>query len=154
SICCAFGRRAMEARRDFLKHAAIGAAALPILAPAIGRAAENLGWDSKLMGEGKFVTVDGIRTRYFEGGQGQPLVLIHGGQWPATSSADGWSPIFDHLAQRFRVYAFDKLGHGYTDNPRADADYSMDAIIRHAAGFIQALGLKNIVLAGHSRGAL
>jgi 2-hydroxy-6-oxonona-2,4-dienedioate hydrolase len=144
----------MQARRDFLKQVAIAAAAVPILAPAPAGAAENLGWDSKLMGAGKFVTVDGVRTRYFEGGQGQPLVLIHGGQWPATASGDGWSPIFDHLAQSFHVYAFDKLGMGYTDNPKTDADYSMDAIIAHAAGFIRTMGLQRIVLAGHSRGAL
>jgi 2-hydroxy-6-oxo-6-(2'-carboxyphenyl)-hexa-2,4-dienoate hydrolase len=145
----------LHARRDFLKQVALGAVAIPVLSPARAEAAQAaLGWDSKLMGEGKYVTVDGVRTRYFEGGQGQPLVLIHGGQWPATASADGWSPIFDHLAQRFHVYAFDKIGMGMTDNPKTDADYSMDAIIRHAAGFIQTLGLRNIVLAGHSRGAL
>jgi 2-hydroxy-6-oxonona-2,4-dienedioate hydrolase len=144
----------MTQRRDFLKHIALGAVAIPILAPNLSRAAQDFGWDSKLMGEGKFVDVGGVRTRYFEAGQGQPLLLINGGQWPATSSADGWSPIFDHLAQTFHVYAFDKLGMGYTDNPRVDADYSMDAIIRHAAEFIRTLGLSRIVLAGHSRGAL
>jgi 2-hydroxy-6-oxonona-2,4-dienedioate hydrolase len=144
----------MAGRRNFLKQIALGAAAMPVLAPAFARSAEIFGGDSRLMGDGKFVAVNGIRTRYFEAGQGQPLVLIHGGQWPATASADGWSPIFDHLAQRFHVYAFDKLGMGYTDNPRSDADYSMDGIIAHATGFIQTLGLKRIVLAGHSRGAL
>ena len=46
------------------------------------------------------------------------MVLIHGGQWPATSSADGWSSIFDHLAEHYEVYAFDKLGMGFTDNPK------------------------------------
>jgi hypothetical protein len=48
--------------------------------------------DAKLMGEAKFVDVAGVRTRYFEGGQGEALVLVHGGQWPATASADGWRP--------------------------------------------------------------
>jgi len=143
----------MTARRDLLKLIAAGAA-VPIVARAPAKAAEAFGWDSKLMGDGKFVDVGGIRTRYFEAGQGKPLVLIHGGQWPATASADGWSPIFDHLAQNFHVYAFDKLGMGYTDNPLADADYSMDAIIRHATDFIRAMRLRNVVLAGHSRGAL
>lgn len=144
----------MPQRRDFLKNIALGAAAARILSGTPVSGAENFGWDSKLMGGAKFVDVNGVRTRYFDAGTGEALVLIHGGQWPATASADGWSPIFDHLAERFHVYAFDKLGMGYTDNPKRDADYSMDAIIRHATGFIQALGLNRIVLAGHSRGAL
>ena len=143
----------MTARRDFLKALA-ARAAIPLLSSTATEAAQDFGWDSKLMGDGKFADVGGIRTRYFEAGQGQPLVLIHGGQWPATASADGWAPIFDHLAQSFHVYAFDKLGMGYTDNPASDADYSMDAIIRHAADFIRTMRLQQIVLAGHSRGAL
>ncbi len=141
-------------RRDFLKLAA-GAATLPVLAgnaeaaPAVPKS-----WDSKLMGPGEYINVDGIRTRYFHAGQGEPLVLIHGGQWPATSSADGWSSIFDHLAEHYHVYSFDKLGMGFTDNPKSDADYSMDAIIKHAHGFIKAVGIKKAIVAGQSRGAL
>jgi 2-hydroxy-6-oxonona-2,4-dienedioate hydrolase len=144
----------MPQRRDFLKQIGVAAAAVPFLSSMPVRAADNFGWDSRLMGNARFVDVDGVRTRYFEGGKGEALVLIHGGQWPATASADGWSPIFDHLAEHFHVYAFDKLGMGYTDNPKTNADYSMDAIIRHAAAFIQTMGLKRTVLAGHSRGAL
>ena len=141
-------------RRDFLKLAA-GAATLPVLAgnadaaPAVPKS-----WDSKLMGPGEYIDVDGIRTRYFHAGQGEPLVLIHGGQWPATSSADGWSSIFDHLAEQYHVYSFDKLGMGFTDNPKSDADYSMDAIIKHAHGFIKAVGIKKAIVVGQSRGAL
>ena len=107
-----------------------------------------------MMGTAKFIDVDGIRTRYFDAGDGEAMVLIHGGQWPATSSADGWAAIFDRLAARFHVYAFDKLGMGFTDNPKTDADYSMDAVIRHAEGFIRAIGLDRAIIVGHSRGAL
>jgi 2-hydroxy-6-oxo-6-(2'-carboxyphenyl)-hexa-2,4-dienoate hydrolase len=142
-------------RRNFLQALA-GAAALPLwpgaLAPAAAAAPALR--DSRLMGEAKFIDVDGIRTRYFDAGSGEPLVLIHGGQWPATSSAGGWAPIFDHLAARFHVYAFDKLGMGYTDNPKTDADYSMAAVVRHAHGFIKSAGITRAVVLGHSRGAL
>lgn len=141
-------------RRDFLKAAA-GAAALPMLASAVNAApAVPKSWDSLLMGDGRFIDVDGIRTRYFRAGKGPALVLIHGGQWPATSSAEGWSSIFDHLAEHYEVFAFDKLGMGFTDNPKTDADYSMDAVIRHAHGFIKAVGIKKAIVAGQSRGAL
>src|SRR5262245_52250046 len=115
-------------RRTFIQLLAAGAAATPLLAASpVNAAAKPSGSrDSRLMGEAKFVDVNGIRTRYFEGGTGEPLVLVHGGQWPSTASADGWAPIFDHLAANFHVYAFDKLGVGYTDNPKTDADFTMD----------------------------
>jgi 2-hydroxy-6-oxonona-2,4-dienedioate hydrolase len=142
-------------RRDFLMQIAAAAASAPLLAASGAKAANApKSGDSKMMGPAKFVDVEGIRTRYFDGGTGEALVLVHGGQWPATSSADGWAPIFDHLAANFHVYAFDKLGHGFTDNPKTDADFSMDAIIRHTYGFIQAMGIRRAVLVGHSRGAL
>jgi 2-hydroxy-6-oxo-6-(2'-carboxyphenyl)-hexa-2,4-dienoate hydrolase len=135
---------------------AAGAAAAPLVGASPVNAAANASpsRDSRLMGEAKFVDVNGIRTRYFDGGTGEPLVLVHGGQWPSTASAGGWAPIFDHLAANFHVYAFDKLGMGYTDNPKTDADFTMDAITRHTFGFIQAVGIRRGVLVGHSRGAL
>ncbi len=67
----------------------------------------------------KFRNVDGIRTRYYEAGIGEPLVLIHGGSFGSYYSADHWSLNFDGLSKHFHVYAFDKLGQGYTDNPRS-----------------------------------
>lgn len=143
-----------DARRDFLKAIAAAGAGAALLG-GVGNAAPAVkSYDSKRMGEAKFVNVNGIRTRYFDAGTGEALVLIHGGQWPSTAAADTWSAIFDHLAGRFHVYAFDKLGMGFTDNPKTDADFTMDAIIDHAYGFINAVGIKRCVLLGHSRGAL
>jgi pimeloyl-ACP methyl ester carboxylesterase len=43
---------------------------------------------------------------------------------------------------------------GFTDNPKSDADYSMDVIIKHAHGFIKAVGIKKAIVVGQSRGAL
>lgn len=144
-----------DARRDFLKQMAMAAAAYPFLPEAaMAAAGATKSQDSKFMGQEKFVDVGGIRTRYFDGGTGEPLVLVHGGQWPSSASAGGWAPIFDHLAARFHVYALDKLGMGFTDNPKTDADFTMDAITRHVYGFIQEMGIRRCVLLGHSRGAL
>ena len=106
------------------------------------------------MQNAKFVTVDGSKTRYFEGGNGETLVLISGGSFGSYYSADHWSLNFDELSKRFRVCAFDKLGMGYTDNPKSDADYTMSAVIDHAYGFLRAIGINKATLVGHSRGAL
>jgi 2-hydroxy-6-oxo-6-(2'-carboxyphenyl)-hexa-2,4-dienoate hydrolase len=102
----------------------------------------------------KFVNVDGIRTRYFEGGSGEPMLLVHGGNFGSNVSALAWTPIFDHLAQHFHVYAIDKLGQGYTDNPQSDDDYTMKATIQHVYRFLETLGIQKVHLVGNSRGAM
>jgi 2-hydroxy-6-oxonona-2,4-dienedioate hydrolase len=102
----------------------------------------------------QFVVVDGIRTGYFEGGRGEAMVLVHGGHFGSTVSMNGWRPIFDHLAAHFHVYALDKLGQGYTDNPQSDSDYNMSAVTRHIYRFMEVLGIQTVHLVGHSRGAL
>lgn len=103
----------------------------------------------------RFVDVDGIRTRYFEKGDGAVLVLVHGGNVgtnDACESALDWELNFNRLSQWFRVIAVDKLGQGHTDNPQRDEDYTMAAIVRHAYRFLVALGLKDVHVVGHSRG--
>ena len=110
--------------------------------------------EERTMDNAKFVTLGGIKTRYFEAGKGDDLVLIHGGKFGTFYSAYHWSLNFDELSKHFHVYAFDKLGMGDTDNPKSDADYTMAAVIEHARAFVRTLGIKNAILVGHSRGAL
>jgi pimeloyl-ACP methyl ester carboxylesterase len=107
------------------------------------------------MGSEKFVDVHGIRTRYFEAGQGETLVLFHGGNFgsqDAVDCADDWGLNFDGLSRYLRVYAVDKLGQGYTDNPKSDDEYTMAAVVKHAYGFLTTMGLQGVHLVGHSRG--
>jgi 2-hydroxy-6-oxo-6-(2'-carboxyphenyl)-hexa-2,4-dienoate hydrolase len=106
------------------------------------------------MGEAKFVNVDGIRTRYFEGGSGEAMVLIHADHFGETGSCIRWIPIFPSLAAHYHVYAVDKLGMGLTDNPLSDSGYSMQATVQHIYRFMETLGIENSHLVGHSRGAL
>ena len=103
----------------------------------------------------KFVDVGGIRTRYFEKGKGEPIILLHGSYFGADLSADcaaNWSRNFEGLSQWGRVIALDRLGQGYTDNPKRDEDYTMAAVNAHVRDFIKTLGLSNVHLVGHSRG--
>jgi hypothetical protein len=102
----------------------------------------------------KYVDANGIRTRYFEKGSGDALLLIHGGQAGATSNAQNWEQNFDYLAKYFHVYAIDKLGQGYTDNPKTDNDYEdyYTRVVDHVYGFMQAVGIDKVHLIGHSQG--
>lgn len=106
------------------------------------------------MQEEKFIDVDGIRTRYFEAGNGEHLLLLHGGNFGDNDNVDcalNWALNWEGFARAFHVIAMDRLGQGWTDNPPA-GNYTIEACVAHARGFIQALGLERVNLLGHSRG--
>ena len=102
----------------------------------------------------KYVDVDGIGTRYFEKGEGEPMVLVHGGHMGtfAADLADDWDTNFDALSRHYRVYALDKLGMGFTDNPKTDDGYTIQAQTDHVSRFMETLGIGPAHLCGHSRG--
>lgn len=56
-------------------------------------------------------TVNGVRLHYVIGGQGEPLVLLHG--WPETWYE--WHRVMPTLAQRYTVIAPDLRGIGESD---------------------------------------
>lgn len=103
----------------------------------------------------KHTDVHGINTRYYEAGEGEPIVFIYGGNFGSADSASNagvWSVNFLPLSDRFKVVAFDKIGQGFTDNPLRNEDYTMAAVVKHAADFIKQMKLPPVHLVGHSRG--
>lgn len=103
----------------------------------------------------KFVDVDGVLTRYIDRGTGETVVLFHGGNFGSTGSADAtddWGETINDIAKWGRVVAIDKLGQGYTDNPKSDDDYTMGAVVEHAYRTLRTLGIESAHLVGHSRG--
>jgi 2-hydroxy-6-oxonona-2,4-dienedioate hydrolase len=102
----------------------------------------------------KFVDVNGIRTRYYDYGQGEAIVLVHGGD-PGnvlSSSANTWARNIRPLARKFRVLALDRLGQGMTANPTDDGDFGVQAEVEHIHQFIRAMKLDKVHLVGHSTG--
>ena len=104
------------------------------------------------MKDAKFIDVRGIQTRYFEAGTGDPLVLVHGGQFGSYSCATDWDLNFNGLACNYHVFALDKIGQGHTDNPHSTSEYVLGTAVQHVYDFMQAIGLEEAHLVGHSRG--
>ena len=103
----------------------------------------------------KHMNAQGINTRYYEAGEGEPIVFIYGGNFGSSDSASSapvWSLNFIPLSERFKVVAFDKIGQGHSDNPVRNEDYTMASVVRHAAAFIESMKLPPVHLVGHSRG--
>ena len=80
----------------------------------------------------KYVDVGGVRTRYFEKGEGETVILLHGSYFGADFSADhaaNWSRNFHGLSEWGHIIALDRLGQGFTDNPKRVEDYTMAAVV-------------------------
>ncbi len=101
--------------------------------------------------EAKFIDVKGARTRYYEVGKGEALLLIHGSLPAGSSSANTWVPVFAPLSRRMRVIAPDRLGHGMTENPRGQT--TIQAEIEHLYNLILTLKIDRLHLVGQSLGA-
>jgi pimeloyl-ACP methyl ester carboxylesterase len=87
------------------------------------------------------------RIRYFVGGTGRPLVLLHG----LGGEAGDWALSMPALARGgFRVYAIDLLGYGGSDRP--DVDYSIALQSDIVRQFLDSQGLASIDVAGWSMG--
>ncbi len=56
----------------------------------------------------KTMSVDGLVTSYLEAGEGDPVVLLHGGEFGASAEL-GWERNIAALAARYRVLAPDQL---------------------------------------------
>lgn len=98
-----------------------------------------------------YVRANGIKTHYIEAGDGEPLILIHGGG-PGASGEHNWRNNVPALARHFRVYAVDLMGCGYSAKPAVE--YSIQNDVWHVAAFVDTLCLDRIRIAGNSRGAL
>lgn len=100
----------------------------------------------------KYVTVDDYRTRFFEAGSGDPLLLLHGGGWTGFG-AILWHATIIPLSKHFHVYAPDQLGQGYTDAPRNPDEWGdIRARTEHIINFIETLKLGKTNLVGLSQG--
>jgi pimeloyl-ACP methyl ester carboxylesterase len=75
--------------------------------------------DRSEVGMGERVTVNGVDTYYEVHGEGEPLLLLHGG----LCTNDTWGPMVPALAERFRVVAPERRGHGHTPDVAGPLSY-------------------------------
>jgi haloacetate dehalogenase len=93
-----------------------------------------------------------IRVRVRVGGEGPPLLLLHGN--PQTHVM--WHRVAPALAQRFTVVAPDLRGYGMTSKPASTPDhiaYSKRTMALDQIELMRTLGHLRFSVAGHDRGA-
>jgi len=106
--------------------------------------------------QGHSVHANGIDIHYLDQGDGEPLVLLHGG---VVSTNPIWAGVpvayaghMDTLAEHFRVIAPDTRGCGRTVH--TGGPISFDLLADDVAALIDALELERPLVAGFSEGAI
>jgi pimeloyl-ACP methyl ester carboxylesterase len=95
-----------------------------------------------------FAEIRGVRLRWFEAGEGEPVLLVHG----LGGAASNWTLVAPRLAQRRRVIVPDLPGHGWSGRPPAGARLSWYADV--LAALLERIGAAPAALAGHSMGGV
>ena len=97
---------------------------------------------------GERVDLNGVSTWYDDVGEGDPVVLLHGGM----SDSTGWGFQAPALAERYRVLTFDRRGHGKT--PDTIAPFSYDAMADETVAFLETVVGGAARLVGWSDGGI
>jgi pimeloyl-ACP methyl ester carboxylesterase len=95
-----------------------------------------------------YVQTGHVRTWYADYGQGEPLVLMHGG----LVDARFFEPNLDALAEHFHVYTPERRGHGHTPDVEGPITYQLMA--DDTVAFLDAVVGEPADLVGHSDGAV
>ena len=97
------------------------------------------------------VSVDGTRIHAAVGGDGPPVLLLHG--YPQTHLM--WHRVAPALAARHTVVLADLRGYGDSSRPASEPDhasYAKRAMAADQVGLMRHLGFESFAVVGHDRG--
>jgi pimeloyl-ACP methyl ester carboxylesterase len=95
----------------------------------------------------RFLDVGEACVAYYEEGNGEPLLLLHG----CPFSSYIWRKVVARLSSRYRCLAPDLLGLGDTETQEG-TDWSLRAQAAMVIGFLDALGIERAHVVGHDHG--
>ena len=122
----------------------------PSPAPSDRRSTPSPSSDPVMSLQRRTISVDGLTTHYLEAGSGEPVVLLHGGEF-GVDAETAWERVIPALAERYRVLAPDMLGFGGSAKV-VDFTDGRGMRIRHIARFCAALGISSAHFVGNSMG--
>jgi pimeloyl-ACP methyl ester carboxylesterase len=94
----------------------------------------------------RYADTSGLRQHVVTGGDGPPLLLVHG--WPQTWYA--WRLVMPALARHFHVIAPDQRGCGLSGRP--EDGYDTGTLAADLVALMDALGHDRFAVAGHDTG--
>ena len=96
---------------------------------------------------GRYLMAGNVRVYYEEYGEGEPLLLMHGG----FCTVEIFSRLTPELADHYKVILPERRGHGRTADVEGPISY--DLMAQDTIAFMEATGIKSAHLVGHSDGA-
>ena len=97
--------------------------------------------------EARMLRTKDWNLRYYEAGEGHPVVLLHG-SGPGATGRSNFSANIEPLARHFHVYAVDMPGWGDSDAATVDRLDHVEAAVQ----FLDALGVERAAFVGNSMG--
>jgi pimeloyl-ACP methyl ester carboxylesterase len=97
---------------------------------------------------GEYVDVAGLKTWFDTAGEGDPLVLLHGG----LMTNDSWGAQMPVFAERFLALAPERRGHGHT--PDVEGPLNYEDMAADTIGFLEAVVKEPAHLVGWSDGGI
>lgn len=94
-----------------------------------------------------FISVNGVRLAYEDGGHGTAIVTLHGG--PGMSGRNSDWQTFQPLTDRYRLISYDQRGNNDSESL---PPYSHEQFVEDLESLRQQLGLEKMVILGGSYG--
>jgi len=97
----------------------------------------------------KYLDLNGLRLHYLDWGNDghQPMLLLHG----FMAHAHVWDHFVLGFRSLFHLIVLDQRGHGESEWSKEGA-YTIEDHYVDLANFVETLGLRNLILVGHSMG--
>lgn len=97
-----------------------------------------------------FIENQGVKIYFEVHGQGQPIVILHG----FTNNLQLWklAGYVSGLKRAYQVILIDQRGHGQSDKPHAEEEYSLDKRLGEIIMVLDHLGVEQACLFGYSMG--
>lgn len=92
----------------------------------------------------------GVRIHYEDHGHGLPVLLSHG----YSASSRMWKDQVAAFKDRYRIIVWDMRGHGQSDYPEDQAEYSEAKTVEDMAAILKACGVDKAVIGGLSLGGV
>jgi pimeloyl-ACP methyl ester carboxylesterase len=95
-----------------------------------------------------YAPINGVKIWYAEFGQGEPVILLHGG----LANSNYWGNQVPALARHYRVIVMDSRGHGRST--RNTQPFGYDLMASDVVGLMDFLKIRKAAIVGWSDGAI
>ncbi|MDD5593624.1 MAG: alpha/beta hydrolase [Candidatus Margulisbacteria bacterium] len=108
----------------------------------------SINFGAAIVGEDKFITIEGYNLHYVDAGKGFPLILLGGG----IHFTHHWDPYMEEFTKHYRVINIDHLGAGESDKPQYFFGYTIEEQAELINALLDKLGIKECYLLGYCYG--